>query len=203
MKSLNLTKPHLIVVVGIPGAGKTFFGHQFSTTFNAPYLRYEELYEFSNDESATQSLWDFMLDKLAQTKQTLVLEGPGATKLDRRQISELAHAYGYQALYIWVQTEPTTAQMRATKGVGKVKPLYPLSNKEFTERAAVFEPLTPGENYMVISGKHTYASQAKNVLQKLTQARGQNTKIVTTGTRPSSSAPSQPDSGRRGRITIQ
>ncbi|MBI3889304.1 hypothetical protein HY312_01855 [Candidatus Saccharibacteria bacterium] len=42
MKSLNLTKPHLIVVVGIPGAGKTYFGQQFSTTFNAPYLKYDE-----------------------------------------------------------------------------------------------------------------------------------------------------------------
>ncbi len=201
MKSLNLTKPHLIVVVGIPGAGKTFFGQQFSTTFNAPYLKYDELYEFSNDESAIQSIWDFLLDKLAQTKQTLVLEGPGATKLDRRQLSELAYAYGYQTLYIWVQTEPNTAQMRATKGVGRVKPLYPLSGKEFEERAAIFEPLNAAENYMVISGKHTYASQAKNVLQKLTQTRSQSTKIVTDVKRTSPSS-TQAETNRRGRITI-
>lgn len=202
MKSLNLTKPHLIVVVGIPGAGKTFFGHQFSTTFNAPYLRYDELFEFSQDGSTVDRIWDFTLDKLAQTKQTLLLEGPGATRNERRQLSELARAYGYQTLYIWVQTEPGTAEMRATKGVGRVKPLYPLSSKEFDERANAFEALGAGENYMVISGKHTYASQAKNVLQKLTQPRSEKAKSVPATTRPPLAQPSQPDAQRRGRITI-
>lgn len=201
MKSLNLTKPHLIVVVGIPGAGKTYFGQQFSTTFNAPYLKYDDLYEFSGDESVIQNIWDYTLDKLAQTKQTLLLEGPGATKADRRQLSELAHAYGYQTLYIWVQTEPTTAQVRATKGVGRIKPLYPLSSKEFETRAASFEPLSPSEHYLVISGKHTYASQAKNVLQKLTQARSERAKIPTAAKRPEATQAHTP-TDRRGRITI-
>ena len=202
MKSLNLTKPHLIVVVGIPGAGKTFFGHQFSTTFNAPYLRYDELYEFSQDHAVIDRIWDFTLDKLAQTKQTLLLEGPGVTKNERRQLSELAHAYGYQALFIWVQTEPGTAEMRATKGVGKIKPLYPLNAKEFEERARTFENLSTYENYMVISGKHTYASQAKNVLQRLTQPRSEKVKIAPAAKRPPLNQPNQPDIHRRGRITI-
>lgn len=202
MKSLNLTKPHLIVVVGIPGAGKTFFGHQFSTTFNAPYLKYDELFEFSNDESIIQNIWDYTLDKLAQTKQTLLLEGPGATKAERRELSELARAYGYQTLYIWVQTEPSTAQVRATKGVGRVKPLYPLSQREFEDRAAQFEALGAGEHYMVISGKHTYASQAKNVLQKLTQARSEKAKITPSAERLPATSANTPPSDRRGRITI-
>jgi predicted kinase len=202
MKSLNLSKPHLIVVVGIPGAGKTFFAQQFSKMFGAPYLRYEDLYEFSSDAHAIDRIWDFTLDKLALTKHTLVLEGPGATKLERRQISELARAYGYKALYIWVQTEPVTAGMRATKGVGKIKPLYPISSQEFDQKADAFEALSAGENYMVISGKHTYASQAKNVLQKLTQGRSEKTKLSPSMTRTVPSQNTAPDQSRRGRITI-
>ncbi len=197
MKSLNLTKPHLIVVVGIPGAGKTHFARQFSSTFNAPFLRYEDLFEFSNDASNVDSIWEYVVHKVAQTKQTALLEGPSSTKNERRILSDIARKAGYQPLFIWVQTEPATAEQRATRGVGRIKPQFPISVSEFSERSAQFEPLHKLENYIVISGKHTYASQAKNVLQKLTQIRKETTKVSTEPPRPAHYPVS-----RTGRISI-
>ena len=38
MKSLSLAKPLVLVVIGLPGAGKSFFARQFSETFGAPMV---------------------------------------------------------------------------------------------------------------------------------------------------------------------
>lgn len=59
MKSLQLSKPHLVVMVGLPGAGKTFFADHFAETFHAPYISWQsiraELFNeptYSKDEDA-------------------------------------------------------------------------------------------------------------------------------------------------------
>lgn len=196
MKSLQLTKPHLIVVVGIPGSGKSFFASQFSKTFNAPFLNFTELQSTFGDDLASK-VWDYTLDQLCLTKQTVILEGPGNTKNERRALSAFARSKGYQTLFIWVQTEPATAQNRATKGTPGAQQTSLLSPDEFVDYASRFEQLAPGEQYMVISGKHTYASQAKNVLKKLVEPRKNSTKISAPAERPLENTPQ-----RSGRITI-
>lgn len=203
MKSLQLSKPHLIAVVGIPGAGKTFFARQFSETFSAPYIDQTSLRSMLPDEDTTAVMCDYVIDQLCKTKQTILIEGPGATKVSRREIAELARRHGYQALFIWVQTEPVTAQTRATKGVGPNRQqLMLISDSEFDALSREFEPLLPSEKYMVISGKHTYASQAKIVLKKLVEPRADhvNAAPVDSRTRPTETA-SGPQR-RPGRITI-
>lgn len=191
----------MIVVVGVPGAGKTFFAKQFSRTFNAPFLMLDELREYAKDDKTTYDLWDYMFEKLAQTKQTMLVEGFGSTQVERRELSAFAHSHGYQTLFVWVQTEPNTAQTRATKGTAKQKPAYPISAAEFQEAYHAFEPLTPAELYMVISGKHTFASQARNVLKKLTEPRAQQAKLDPLQIkRPQITPQSTPT--QRGRITI-
>lgn len=196
MKSLQLTKPHLIVVVGIPGSGKSFFASQFSKTFNAPFLNFTELQSTFGEEQASKA-WDYTLDQLCLTKQTIILEGPGNTKNERRALSAYARTKGYQTLFIWVQTEPVTAQNRATKGTPGVQQTSLLSPDEFVNYASRFEQLDQSEQYMVISGKHTYASQAKNVLKKLVEPRKNSTKISA----PAERTPEN-TTQRTGRITI-
>jgi predicted kinase len=197
MKSLQLTKPHLIVIVGIPGSGKTFFAEQFSKTFSAPFLNYVDLLALLQDDATTQTVWDYIFDQLCLTKQTLLIEGGGATRAERRDLTALARTKGYQTLYIWVQTEPVTAQMRATKNNGRA-----LSENEFETAVKHFEPLVATEKYMVISGKHTYASQAKNVLKKLVSPRAEHVKAASPVVEPRSDQPDTQSSPRAGRITI-
>lgn len=198
MKSLNLTQPHMIVVVGVPGAGKTFFARQFADTFNAPFLRSDDLAEFTDSAEQGAKLWDYLLRKVLQSKQTILIEGPGATRNQRRQLALYAHKFGYEILYVWVQTEPNTAMLRATKGNGKQKPEFPITEQEFHDKFDEFELLQSTDTYMVISGKHTYASQAKNVLKKLAEPRAKKAQLVTE-TRPPKRDQAQPP---RGRITI-
>mgnify|MGYP003606713589 CR=1 FL=1 len=166
MKSLQLSKPHLLVVVGLPGAGKTFFASQFSDTFSAPYLDYGRYRHLVENEAIANQLADNALVQLLRTNQTIVVEGRADTLADRRDIMTLSKKCSYNALFIWVQTEPQTAEQRSVRAKYAIRTV-----EEFDTLAAKFEILTPSEPYLVISGRHTYASQAKVVLKKLAVAR--------------------------------
>lgn len=166
MNSLQLKKPHMIVVVGLPGAGKSFFGSQFSDTFNAPFLDYDHYRRVVGDTDAGNGLASDALAQLFRTKQTLVVEGIGNDKDERHDIAISAKKHGYEPMYVWVQTEPQTSLKRALSST-----TTPITNQRFIELAEKFDILQKNEPYVVISGKHTYASQARTVLKKLVSDR--------------------------------
>lgn len=167
MKSLQLSKPYLLVMVGMPGSGKTTFASQFAATFNAPFVDYAELHNLTGgNPELTYQLADYTIGQLLRTKQTIIIDGPGDKQADRRQIVALAKHHGYTPLFIWVQTEPTTAEIRAVRQKGAT-----MSKAVYDQRVAGFEFLTNQEPVLVISGKHMYSAQARTVLKKLVTER--------------------------------
>jgi predicted kinase len=169
MKSLHLTKPHLLIVVGIPGAGKTFFAEKFAETFNAPFIHYQALQTTPQtplSEEETAELAGMMYREIVKTGQTIIIEGPGASRVEREALGRLARQADYEHLFIWVQTEPATARTRAVRGV-RGSTNHTVSDEVFDAEIRRFTPLNKGERSIVISGKHTYPSQAKIVLKRL------------------------------------
>lgn len=176
MKSLSLSKPHVIIMVGIPGSGKSFFAEHFADTFNAPLISSgrirQELFEestYDSDELITiRRISDYMLEELLKTNRTIIFEGTADTRTDRQEIAKRARSAGYEPLFVWVQTESTTAKLRvqkALKGKTTIKPdQFDMTIKRFSAPHA-------SEKAVVISGKHTYASQLKIVLKRLVEPR--------------------------------
>lgn len=162
MESLEPKKPHLLVVVGLPGAGKTFFAKQFGDTFGAPYVDYVHYHELTGSIELGDTVATELLGQLFRTNRTIVIEGRGETKEDRDILLKLGAAKGYEVLYIWVQTEPQTVLKRAVLGKDA-----PYSRSEFEAKSQVFAHLGKNEPHIVISGKHTYASQARMVLKRI------------------------------------
>lgn len=197
MKSLHFHKPHLLVVVGIPGSGKTFFASQFADTFNAPFIHYEALQNTFSDrqlsEEDTATLAGLLFNQLIKTNQTIIIEGPGATKSERGALSARARAAGYECLFIWVQTEPATAKQRAVQGI-RGGTNTTISQAEFDTAVKQFAPLMSIEHSIVISGKHTYASQARMVLKRLVDPEVKQRSVPT----PTNERPT-----RSSRISIQ
>lgn len=194
MKNLQLSKPHLLVVVGVPGAGKSFFANKFAETFSAPYLDQGNLARIISEDQATV-VADLVLDQLVRTKQTILLEGWGSTRTERQSIAAYARKHGYEPLFVWVQTDPETAKRRSTKGMRGQNADHLLSEEQFDKAFKRFTLLGSSEKYMVISGKHTYASQAKIVLKKLVEPRASAQSTISRQTLP---APTT-----RGRITVK
>lgn len=176
MKPLKLNSPHLIIMTGIPGAGKTYFAEHFADTFGAPMVSYQKIWtSVLGKQSSTigaekhvKKIASLLLGELFKTNQTIVLDGSTGTKLERKRIFEIAESKGYTPVLLWVQTDSNSAKARSIKRSAEGD--Y-LSNDEFLAALSSFMPPTKAENTIVISGKHTYASQLKIVLKNLTENR--------------------------------
>jgi predicted kinase len=187
MKPLSLNKPHLIVMVGVPGSGKSFFADHFAQTFSAPIIssaRIDTKTQGSLELKTLNILTEFMLMEFLKTTQTLVFDGPSDTRTERQDITKNARAAGYETLFVWVQTESVAAKLRATKQ-SKDKP-YAMTSDEFDYALKRFTPPNSIEKAAVISGKHTYASQLKIVLKRLVDAKEATIKTTPQPPRPSS-----------------
>lgn len=180
MKHLSLTKPHLIITVGIPGSGKSYFAEKFASTFGAPYICQRRIEKLTTDH--IDELVQLQLDELLKTKQSIVFDGDSATRAERVRLSKKARDAGYETLLIWIQTDQQTAKMRATSK--KATDTSTQNEDEFDRFIKQFTPPNAVEKPLVISGKHTYASQAKVVLRKLSAPRTAATDQDTPPARP-------------------
>lgn len=160
MKSLRLARPHAIMMVGIPGSGKTFFAEKFAATFGAPFIDSLTIEALAKDEQSAGALIALTVGEVAKTKQTFVFEGNADSRVRRSEFARWASNRGYQPLIVWVQTDKATSRARTLKAKS-------LNKEDFDSILAKFSPPHPDEKPLVISGKHTYASQAKVVLQHL------------------------------------
>ena len=91
--------------------------------------------------------------------------GKSLSNTDQRAaIAKFISKAGYQPPVVWVQTEPIEARRRATSSRKKGTVI---SIEDFEEAYAHFQPPTAAERPVVISGKHTYGTQARSVLKRI------------------------------------
>lgn len=151
-------------MVGIPGSGKSFFAHKFAETFHAPYLDQSTIEAVVADPQKTAELTDHFLRELVKTNQSIILEVECDTRQARTQLAKNLRSAGYTPLFVWVQVDAATARLRSQKA-------RKMTKEQFDQRLKRFSSPHPTENPLVISGKHTYASQATLVLKKLSAPR--------------------------------
>lgn len=161
MKSLSLTQPHALIVIGIPGSGKTYFASKFSDTFNAPFFDVTAL--VGKSKNGTKTINE-IFSQIAKTKQSILIEPASASKNERLTYIKSLKSAGYAPLYIWVQTDIDTARQRTLRSRTMTEAEFETSYKRFT-------PPSQNEQQMVISGKHTFATQAKATLKRLSTPR--------------------------------
>jgi predicted kinase len=182
MKSLSLSRPLIIMMVGYPGAGKSFFASQFADTFNSPRISIDRLRSdiFTNptyakeEDELIKRITDVQTQELLKTNKSFIVDGGCNLRTTRLEYERLARSKGYGTLVIWVQTDGPTCRIRATRR-SNTRPgdIYntPMTDETLAALVKRFNPPTASENSMVISGKHTYATQLRVVLKKLAPAR--------------------------------
>lgn len=181
MKSLSLSRPLVIMMIGRPGAGKSFFARQFSTMFGAPVVSYDrirhELFTQPTYNSEEQDIIDrlvaYQVEELLKTNKTFIIDGGCNSKIARATFARGAKEQSYNTLAVWVQTDEATCKFRATKrSTRRADDAYNLSlnPEQFLNLSKrLTQPTT--EPHVVISGKHTYNAQARVVLKKIIEPR--------------------------------
>lgn len=149
-----------ILVFGAPCSGKTTFGKQFAAQFNATFYDLDAL---KQEHNLSRQFILLLVEQIARTGATLVFEGGNDTEKDRRELAEILRSAGYSPTLIWIQTDVSTIRMRLKnklKSVDKAKSVY-------ESRIKALEGPSEAEMPIVLSGKHTYHTQLKQVLTQL------------------------------------
>lgn len=149
-----------ILVFGAPCSGKTTFSKRFAEQFKATFYDLDTL---KQEHDLSRQFILLLVEQIARTGTTLVLEGGNDTEKDRRELVEILRAAGYSPTLVWIQTDVNTIRARLKnrlKSVEKAKTVY-------DSKVQVLEAPSDAEMPIVLSGKHTYNTQLKQVLTQL------------------------------------
>jgi predicted kinase len=177
-------KPLLILLYGFPGAGKTYFARQLCENLQAAHVHGDrirsELFErprYDREENEViEHLMDYMTGEFLNAEMSVVHDTNAMRLSQRRQLRDLARKSGAQTVLVWFQVDMESAYLRATKrdrrrADDKFSP--PIDRQTF-ERIASGMQNPQNEDYVVISGKHTFNTQLGAIIKRL-----QELKLVT------------------------
>lgn len=178
MNKLELNKPTLIMLYGFPGAGKTFLARQLCEDIHAAHvqgdrIRYElfESPRYDNQENeVVNHLMDYMSEEFLSAGVSVVYDINAARLSQRRRLRELARKSKAEVAMIWLQVDIDSAFVRNQKRDRRRaddKYSEPLNKAKFQQEISKMQNPEPTEDYMVISGKHTYQTQRGAIIKKL------------------------------------
>jgi gluconate kinase len=158
--SIGNNKPYAILVFGAPMSGKTTFAKHFSDSINAPFLNFTEL---QAKYHMSRKLALEIIRCIAKGKAPLIIEGLMDTESERDEIRKLLTELNYNPALIWVQTDLNAIKQRMRRA-------YKTLSEAKAALASSYEHIeapSESEKVLVISGKHTYQTQCKNVINNL------------------------------------
>lgn len=183
MKSLNLGHPLVIVTLGVPGSGKSFFARQFAETFHVPLVSHDAIratlfsrptYD-TRQEAVVAKVAALFYPQLFASGSSFIIDGGMNAATARSRLRALAKQHHYETMIIWPQLDHNDAFFRLEHLNDKRPDDHPSpapTREQFDGMLSRFNtPHPQAEAYIVISGKHTFATQAKVVLKKLTATR--------------------------------
>ena len=154
------SQPRVLLVFGAPCSGKTTFCEKFASRFG---LTFFDLGCLRSDNNLSRKTLLIILEQIAKTGQTILLEGELKTEKEREEIRRLFKNAGYLTSTIWIQTDLATIRSR-------------LKSRHKTIKAAkeIYDTVIPNleapsdlEHPIILSGKHTFETQLKHVLTAL------------------------------------
>jgi predicted kinase len=162
-------KPLFIMLYGYPGAGKSFFARQLAEHFQAAHIHADrirgELFEnphYDKEENdVIAQLMDYMTGEFLSAGLSVIYDVNAMRLSQRRVLREMARKCHAEPVLIWLQIDAESAFNRAgSRDRRRSDDKYAApSDRATLERIAGGMQNPQNEEYIVISGKHTFESQ--------------------------------------------
>lgn len=178
MSKLQLLKPTLFLVYGFPGAGKTYFGRQLCEELQAAHVNSErirqELFDDprydAQENRIVKQLMIYMTEEFLSAGLSVVFDMNAMRLSQRRELRELARKNKAEPVLVWFQIDSETSFARvAMRDRRKVDDKYsiPLDRTTFDSFISTLQNPSTTEDYVVVSGKHTFRTQYNTTIKRL------------------------------------
>jgi len=166
------------MLYGFPGSGKTYFARQLCEEIQAAHLEEDriryELFErprFTKQENfALNRIMEYMTSEFLNSGISVVYDMNAMRVSQRRQLREMARKHKAEVLIVWFQLDADTAYLRnSQRDRRRLDDRFAAGYdvEQFKEVASHMQQPEPTEEFIVVSGKHSYPSQRSSVIKKL------------------------------------
>lgn len=182
MAKLELTKPTLIMLYGFPGSGKTYFANQMTETIKAAHvqgdkIRYQLFEEPRYDKTENEivdHLMEYMTEEFLDSGVSVIFDTNAIKKRQRRILRDIARRKKAEHVLIWFQIDADSAFARVShrdRRKTEDRHAQPLDRPIFNEIVGKMQSPGQDEDFIVLSGKHSFAMQRTSVLKKFYDLR--------------------------------
>jgi predicted kinase len=179
-QKITLSKPVLICLYGFPGAGKSYVSRNLSDVVKLAHVSGDrirsELFESprydAQENAIITHLMNYMTHEFLNAGVSVIYDTNSLRVAQRRTLRELARANKAEYLLIWLQIDPDSAFARTQdRDKRTIDDRYAQAqdNDTFSRTLSGMQNPQPGEDYLVISGKHTFTTQKNAVINRLYQ----------------------------------
>ncbi len=185
-----MPKPLLVVFIGFPGSGKTYFATRLGEKLKALVLNSDamRLSMFGSHERIEQirstdkprlhddvfGAMDYAAKQALLAGHSVVYDAQQAKRENRLNIERIASEGGALPLLVWIQTDPDVAKQRGQKREARNDShVYSAEKMDYlVDRFSTKTELPePSENVIEISGEIPFEQQYDAFLQKLEEIR--------------------------------